>query len=42
MTAEDSIPYWPTNVFSSIVTDLVLIHELVTSSTNDVRITKDE
>jgi hypothetical protein len=27
-----SIPYWTTSVFSSAVTDLVLIYELVTSS----------
>jgi hypothetical protein len=28
-----SIPYWTTNVFSSTVTDLVLIYKSVTSST---------
>jgi hypothetical protein len=27
-----SIPYWTTSVFSSTVTDLVLIYELVTST----------
>jgi hypothetical protein len=27
-----SIPYWTTSVFSSTVTDLVLIYESVTSS----------
>jgi hypothetical protein len=37
-----SIPFWTTSVFSSIVTDLVLIYESVTSSTNDSRIIKDE
>jgi hypothetical protein len=34
MTAQTrSIPYWTTSVFSSIVTDLVLIYVSVTSST---------
>jgi hypothetical protein len=36
-----SIPYWTTSVFSSTVTDLVLIYVSVTS-TNDLRITKVE
>jgi hypothetical protein len=31
-----SIPYWTTNVFSSVVTDLVLIYESVTSSASVV------
>jgi hypothetical protein len=31
------ILYWTTSVFSSAVTDLVLIYELVTSSASDVR-----
>jgi hypothetical protein len=47
MTASDSLHSdWTTSVFSSslssTVTDLVLIHESLTSSTNDLRITKDE
>jgi hypothetical protein len=37
-----SIPYWTTSVFSSIVTDLFLIYKSVTSSTNDLQITKNE
>jgi hypothetical protein len=32
-----SIPYWATSVFSSTVTDLVLIYESVTSSASVVR-----
>jgi hypothetical protein len=32
-----SIPYWTTSVFFSIVTDLVLIYESVTSSASVVR-----
>jgi hypothetical protein len=32
-----SIPYWTTSVFSSTVTDLVLIYESVTSSASSVR-----
>jgi hypothetical protein len=32
-----SIPYWTTSVFSSAVTDLVLIYESVTSSAFVVR-----
>jgi hypothetical protein len=32
-----SIPYWTTSVFSSPVTDLVLIYESVTSSASIVR-----
>jgi hypothetical protein len=32
-----SIPYWATSVFSSTVTDLVLIHESVNSSASVVR-----
>jgi hypothetical protein len=32
-----SIPHWTTSVFSSAVTDLVLIYELVTSSVSVVR-----
>jgi hypothetical protein len=32
-----SIPYWTTSVFSSTVTDSVLIHESVTSSASVVR-----
>jgi hypothetical protein len=31
-----SIPYWTTSIFSSTVTDLVLIYEMVTSSTTVV------
>jgi hypothetical protein len=37
-----SIPNLTMSVFSFIVTDLVLIYESVSSSTNDLRITKDE
>jgi hypothetical protein len=37
-----SIPYWTTRFISSTVTELVLIYESATSSTNDLRITKDE
>jgi hypothetical protein len=38
MTAKTlSIPYWTTSVFSSTVTDLVLIYESVTSSASVVR-----
>jgi hypothetical protein len=32
-----SIPYWTTSVFSSAVTDLVLIYESVTSSASVIR-----
>jgi hypothetical protein len=32
-----SIPYWTTSVFSSTLTDLVLIYESVSSSASDVR-----
>jgi hypothetical protein len=32
-----SIPYWTTSVFSSTVTDFVLIYESVTSSASVVR-----
>jgi hypothetical protein len=32
-----SIPYWTTSVFSSAVTDLVLIYESVTSPASVVR-----
>jgi hypothetical protein len=32
-----SIPYWTTSFFSSVVTDLVLIYESVTSSASTVR-----
>jgi hypothetical protein len=32
-----SIPYWTTNIFSSTVTDSVLIYESVTSSASVVR-----
>jgi hypothetical protein len=36
------ISYWTTNAFSSVVTDLVLIYESVTTSTNvERRITQD-
>jgi hypothetical protein len=37
MTKTRSIPYWTTSVFSSTVTDLVLIYESVTSSASVVR-----
>jgi hypothetical protein len=36
MSKTRSIPYWTTSVFSSAVTDLVLIYESVTSSASDV------
>jgi hypothetical protein len=37
MSQPRSIPYWTTSVFSSAVTDLVLIYESVTSSASVVR-----
>jgi hypothetical protein len=37
MTETRSIPYWSMSVFSSTVTDLVLIYESVTSSASVVR-----
>jgi hypothetical protein len=37
MTKTRSIPYWATSVFSSAVTDLVLIYKSVTSSASVVR-----
>jgi hypothetical protein len=37
MTKTRSIPYWTTSIFSSTVTDLVLIYESVTSSASVVR-----
>jgi hypothetical protein len=37
MTKTRSIPYWTTSVFSSTVTDSVLIYESVTSSSSVVR-----
>jgi hypothetical protein len=42
MSKTRSIPYWTSSVFSYAVTDLVLIYESVTSSTNDLRITNTE
>jgi hypothetical protein len=37
MSKTRSIPYWTTSVFSSTVTDFVLIYESVTSSASAVR-----
>jgi hypothetical protein len=37
MPKSRSIPYWTTSVFSSVVTDLVLIYESITFSANDER-----
>jgi hypothetical protein len=37
-----SIPYWTTSVFSSAVTDLVLIYESLTSSTNGLRLSRSQ